>query len=224
MVHHRREFHEPTLRSILATFLSLPSWPFVVHWRFKKHTILKYMKLHRSVTQSICSLWNLNVVLIQNLSKGPFRCFYTERVLKTFEPLRHSSNIFLVEDSHSTSSSWSLIVETIRFDVKKSPGASLHRRNTSVELFWAIMNTSSQTLLPALRHRSGRVLEEQELDRVEERIVRRMPRRETRQREKKRKEESTKEAVAEEGVDEISSLSFSLLPPFPSLFNFVLTS
>lgn len=86
------------------------------------------------------------------------------------------------------------------------------------------MNTSSQTLLPALRHRSGRVLEEQELDRVEERIVRRMPRRETRQREKKRKEESTKEAVAEEGVDEISSLSFSLLPPFPSLFNFVLTS
>lgn len=86
------------------------------------------------------------------------------------------------------------------------------------------MNTSSQTLLPALRHRSGRVLEEQELDRVEERIVRRMLRRETRQREKKRKEESTKEAVAEEGVDEISSLFFSLLPPFPSLFNFVLTS
>lgn len=221
MVHHRREFHEPTLRSILATFLSLPSWSFVVHWRSEKRTILKYMKLHRSVTQSVCSLWNLNVVLIQNLSKGPFRCFYTERVLKTFEPLRHSSNIFLVEDSHSTSSSWSLIVETIRFDVKKKPGcfAPPSKHVSRIVLTRAIMNTSSQTLLPALRHHSGRVLEEQELDRGEERIVRRMPRRETRQREKKRKEESTKEAVAEEGVDERDFVSF-LLPSSSFSFSF----
>lgn len=185
------------------------------------------MKLHRSVTQSVCSLWNLNVVLIQNLSKGPFRCFYIERVLKTFEPLCHSSNTFLVEDSYSTSWSWSLIVEMIRFDVKKSPGASLHRRNTSVELFWPVplwihlrkhFCRRFAIILAVCWKSKSSTGERRGLCAAcpDEKLVSEK-RREKRRARRKR---SPKKA----STREISSLSFSLLPPFPSLFNFVLTS